>query len=79
MLIIAFKKKNLLDHIRPFESLIHYNQVVKHYIGRSSFAIHAIHQSVGRELNSSQSCSVVAITEAALPHCTSMEIFWILH
>ena len=55
------------------------NQVVKYYIGRSSFAIHAIYQSMGREANSVQYCDdgVVAIIQAALPHCTSMEIFWV--
>ena len=39
-----------------------------------------IHQhSVGRAINSTQSCEdgIVAITAAALPHWTSIEIFWI--
>ena len=34
---------------------------------------------MGREANSAQYCDdgVVAIIQAALPHCTSMEIFWV--
>jgi len=37
------------------------------------------HQTGGRETNSAQSCDdgMVAITDAALPRCTSIAIFWI--
>ena len=37
------------------------------------------HHTVGRETNSAQFCDngMVAITDAALPRCTSIAIFWI--
>jgi len=41
--------------------------------------IHINHYTNGRELNSAKSCDdgIVAITDAALPRCTSIAILWI--